>query len=461
MALRFLAQETDSRLGGKCLIGLAFLKDGVAPDHPRIQEALKACQATTLQAIRNDSVYSNGLAIIFLGELNPVAHRELIGRFASAMADRQKPHGGWGYESYKTGDTSQTQYASLCYWEMLRIGISPNVDSVERCTNWLLRTQDIGGAWGYQGNDPGDMTRVAQTKISLSMLAAGLGSTMICGNMLGLLSPSKGFEEMREQKVAPLEKLPPALRLASAKRDRPLPRLRGSQVDLQRLRETITLGQQWMKKNFQVKVGQYNSYYLYSLERYKSFNELLSGNTPEEPDWYRQGYELLKKTQRDHGGWQGSSGAPCATAFAVLFLLRSTQKSIKASLGEGTLVGGRGLSANLNRMKLRHGKLIVQQETLDAEGLLAMLEDPGQSRPGQVRREFGRFGCGTGGGGAGQTLAADYPKWSSRVAPPCCPNTGKNAPFGVRPSAVVCHDRPRQPGCPRSARWAPFYQPTI
>jgi hypothetical protein len=145
---------------------------------------------------------------------------------------------------------------------------------------------------------------------------------------------------------------------------------------LQRLRETITLGQQWMDKNFQVQVGQYNSYYLYSLERYKSFEELLSDNVPEEPDWYRQGYELLKKTQRDQGGWQSSSGAPCATAFAVLFLLRSTQKSIKASLGEGTLVGGRGLSANLSRMKLRHGKLIVQQETLDAEGLLAMLEDP-------------------------------------------------------------------------------------
>ena len=80
---------------------------------------------------------------------------------------------------------------------MLRIGISPDVDSVEECTNWLLRTQDPGGAWGYQGKDPGDMTRVAQTKISLSMLAAGLGSTMICGNMLGLLSPGKGVEGMR------------------------------------------------------------------------------------------------------------------------------------------------------------------------------------------------------------------------------------------------------------------------
>jgi len=333
--LHFLTQETDPRLGGKCLIGLAFLKDGAGPDHPRIQEALQACQATTQQAIRDDSVYSNGLAIIFLGELNPVAHRELIVRFANAMAARQKPHGGWGYDSYRTGDTSQTQYGVLSYWEMLRVGIPPKVDSVERCANWLLRTQDPGGAWGYQGNDPGDMTRVGQIKTSLSMLAAGLGSTMICGNMLGLLTPGKG---LREQEQAPQENLPPALRLANAGAHRTMPRLHGSQVNLQRMQETITLGQQWMKRNFQARVSQYNSYYLYSLERYKSFEELLSGQAPEEPVWYQRGYELLKETQQDHGGWQSASGAPCATAFAVLFLLRSTQKSIKASLGEGTLV---------------------------------------------------------------------------------------------------------------------------
>jgi hypothetical protein len=184
------------------------------------------------------------------------------------------------------------------------------------------------------------------------------------------------MEGIEEQAALPQKKLPAALRLASANTDRPMPRLHGSQVDPQRLRETVTLGQQWMEKNFQIQFSPYSSYYLYSLERYKSFEELLTGDAPEEPQWYRQGYELLVKTQKDHGGWQSASGAPCATAFAILFLLRSTQKSIKASLGEGTLVGGRGLSANLSRMKLRHGKLVVQAETIGADGLLAMLEDP-------------------------------------------------------------------------------------
>jgi HEAT repeat protein len=40
------------------------------------------------------------------------------------------------------------------------------------------------------------------------------------------------------------------------------------------------------------------------------------------------------------------------------------------------LMGGRGLSANLNRMKMRHGKLITLPDEIDADGLLAMLENP-------------------------------------------------------------------------------------
>lgn len=375
--LAFLEKETDHRLGGKCLVALAFIKDGASPDHPRIQEALEACKATPAQAIRSESVYSNGLAIIFLVELNPKANRELISRFAGAMLQRQKPHGGWGYEPYRTGDTSQTQYAALSFWELMQIGMTPSVESVDRCTNWLLRTQDPSGKWGYQGNDPGEMKRVKQDgRNSLSMLAAGLGSTMICGNILGLLKPGQVRQEL--QSVSQ-EKLPPALRLANEKAKRKMLTLSGSQVDPIRLRESITLAQQWMDNHFQPRVHEYNSYYLYSLERYKSFEELLTGNVPEEPDWYQKGYELLKKTQKEHGGWHSQSDAPCATAFAVLFLLRSTQKSIRASLGQGTLVGGRGLSANLAQMKLRRGKLVVEQKPTEVDKLLGMLEETGSA----------------------------------------------------------------------------------
>ena len=154
--LKYLESHTDERLGGRCLVALCFVKEGASLEHPRIQEAIKACEAMSANDLLNENhLYSNGLAIIFLSELDPVKYRGLIERFAGALANRQKPHGGWGYESELIGDTSQTQYAILAYWELMQIGLAPRVESVEKGANWLMRTQDPSGAWGYKGMDPG------------------------------------------------------------------------------------------------------------------------------------------------------------------------------------------------------------------------------------------------------------------------------------------------------------------
>jgi len=139
----------------------------------------------------------------------------------------------------------------------------------------------------------------------------------------------------------------------------------------------IERGQAWYDEHFKLERSQYPCYVLYSLERYKSFEELLEGYAPSEPDWYQLGYEYLKMNQQADGNWNGSAGAPCETAFAILFLLRSTQKSIKASLGEGTLVGGRGLSADLSRMKMQRGRLVTELKPTEVDKLLDMLEGSG------------------------------------------------------------------------------------
>jgi len=103
----------------------------------------------------------------------------------------------------------------------------------------------------------------------------------------------------------------------------------------------------------------------------------LTGHVEEEPDWYQKGFEVLKQKQASDGSWHAESGKACSTAFAVLFLMRSTQKSIKASLGEGTLVGGRGLSADLSKMKIQRGRLITEKSSTDVDALLVMLENSG------------------------------------------------------------------------------------
>ena len=369
--LAFLESRTDDRLGGKCLVGLAFKKAGRPADHPQIRASISACQSS-LGEMRNDqAIYSKALAVIFLSELDAAAHRDLIDEYAKLMEVHRKPHGGYGYQAQPTGDTSQTQYAALAHWELLQHGRGPTSTIVERCANWLLRTQSPEGAWGYLGRDPGSFERMPQTKTSPCMLAAGLSSVLICGDMLGVL---------RDGGVGPTsagEPVLPALRRKQERRSVRGPKLASSgAVDRNRMRTAWADGREWMDKNFTIdNGGRYSCYYLYALERYKSFEEHLEGNIPPEPEWYLQGYEYLKEHQRANGSWTsvGDSGEVCSTAFAVLFLLRSTKGSL-GNLGQGTFVGGRGLPRDLSKARLKNGKLVIQAKPTSIDQLLGLIE---------------------------------------------------------------------------------------
>ena len=72
-ALKYLEDRGEhSRLGGKSLIGLALVKGNRPKDHPKIQDAVKACQKAAKnieQRARPDILYDLGIAIIFLCEL--------------------------------------------------------------------------------------------------------------------------------------------------------------------------------------------------------------------------------------------------------------------------------------------------------------------------------------------------------------------------------------------------------
>src|SRR3990172_8996150 len=84
------------RLGTRCLVGLAFLKAG-KPEHPRVDEAIKAVRANMTSGETID-VYSNGIVIVFLCELSPERYRRETQWYLDLMRERQKEHGGWGYD---------------------------------------------------------------------------------------------------------------------------------------------------------------------------------------------------------------------------------------------------------------------------------------------------------------------------------------------------------------------------
>ncbi len=375
-ALAYLDRNTDHRLGGKCLIALAFHKNGASPSHHRITEAVEACRTSLESEVAIDWLYSKAIAIIFLAELDPKRYGDLIRRYVELLPAHQKEHGGFGYYGMPTGDTSQTQYTALAYWEMLNNGIAPDAGAVQNCLNWLLRTQDPSGLWGYQGVDPGNDTLVQQTdRPGASMAAAGLSSALILGNAVGLLT-AEGREP--ENVIAPqvVQNLPAALKKVEEQTTAKIPALPSGSVDPKKLAACVQRGRNWWDDNFVITVNEFPHYYLYSIERMKSFEGYLHGDEADEPDWYNAGVEWLRANQAADGSWfDGSTGQEVSTAFSVLFLLRSTQQTIKARLGEGTLVGGRGLPRDLSKVRLRGGRLVVQQTPTELDQLLELMDE--------------------------------------------------------------------------------------
>ena len=66
------------------------------------------------------------------------------------------------------------------------------------------------------------------------------------------------------------------------------------------------------------------------------------------------------------------------TAFAILFLMRSTKKSIEKSKGydAGTLAGGQGLPDHLADVRLLGGQIMGKQVTGTPDALLDILSQP-------------------------------------------------------------------------------------
>jgi hypothetical protein len=360
-------------LGGICLVGLCYFKDSGDPEHARVKAAVNACAGIGRQKgedVRVD-LYSTGIAIIILCEVDAEKHRSVIQVLVDSLVHRQKKAGGWGYPDgahAATGDTSMSQSAVLGLWTAMRDGIKVPREVCEDVCNWLIRTQDPSGGWGYQGNDPGTYQRVAQSPVRLALCGAGLGSTYICSDLLGFSSPVEELE---------IEGLPPAFtRVIEKPKDKDGP---AKGVSVEMFRRAIADGNRWFARNFALKAEEPWVYYaMYAYERAVSFRELAEGR--ELPGgWYDAGVRFLTKEQQKDGSWVSTAGAVPDTAFALLFLMRGTKKTIEktvAKIREGTLVGGRGLPTKATSLQLRNGQIVATPLATTIDEMLAILEDP-------------------------------------------------------------------------------------
>ncbi len=388
-AIRFLESERvqETRLGGRALVALALLKHGVRSDHLKIQAAVKAIQqaADRLPKVDKDDqgrplpspepperrqpidIYSTGLSIILLCQLDPSEYGATIQKLLDYLYSVQKDQGAWGYQSgpnAETCDTSMTQYAILATWEATQVGFRVAESAMEDALLWLLKTQDPSGQYGYQGRVAATVRNLEkQSGCKPSMTAAGMGSLYIVADLLGLL-----------ERVDRPADLPPALKEV---RERPTTKSR-EKIDPAVLRAALARGNHWMDSNLDPDWGPWTHYYYYAVERYYSFREEAEGNVQQSPRWYQQIARQLLRSQADNGSWKSQCGEVVDTAFGVLFLLRSTRKSIERakSFGGGMMVAGRGLPRHTGAVEVREGKVVPKTLWTSADRLLAALEDP-------------------------------------------------------------------------------------
>jgi hypothetical protein len=198
------------------------------------------------------------------------------------------------------------------------------------------------------------------------MTAAGIGSLLICQRQLDRYRTARRAET--SSLLTPL--------VLEARRDDYKPTTSSTQID-----GAVKRGIAWLSANFvpsnPVLAGQSPYYMLYGVER---IGALAEKQTLGRVDWYTKGRDFIHTTQNADGCWKGAHGDAMNTVWAILFLVKSTAKSIQKitikKLGAGTLLGGRELPKDLSSLTIAGGRVVSRPMNGAIEGMLAVLEDP-------------------------------------------------------------------------------------
>lgn len=368
--LAYLEQNSSSdayAAGGGALAGYAVLKITGDPEHPRVKQGVQASLGIIRKAVGGSTdthiVYDAGVACLLLSAVNPEVYRRELEAARDWFVRIQKSHGGHGYleGNRSTGDTSQVQYVMLATWSMHNAGIRTPVSSTEASIRYLLATQDPSGSWGYQGVIA-NSNLVAQSQVSRSLGTAGICALLLACDELKLFGARNKDEDGIPKAFERIDNI------VRSKND-PKPTIKRDQVQAAIDRaftyqdRAAPQGQEWYY------------YWRYGQERYESLREVVNGKQEKSPAWYNQGVEEFMRTQSPDGSWKnGMAATPhIDTCFALLFLIRSTQKAI-GKLDEGVTFGGYELPKDVSSIRMVGDKIVSNKDT-SVENLLSLMED--------------------------------------------------------------------------------------
>lgn len=380
--------NNEKRLGGVALMGLAALKAGEDEQHPMIRRAVDEIRkrinnAGIYSVTESDApIYSTGIAIIFLGDLDPIKYRNEIRAMSRFMHDSQRTDGAWTYltsgspDAYATGDMSMTQYGVMSLWVLKQNGFPVSEQAVHRVARWLMIAQNENGQYAYMTTISPDFRTASGDSYKPSTTAAGMASVYACRELYGMNpTHTPGNEELPEV----------FRRLPKEGEDVPATNKFTLRIPKNEFMKIQKRGDDWLVNQFEPIPNNlsYLYYYLYAMERYWSFREIAE-NKPiqQSPYWYNVAAKFIIAQQHSDGHWYGGCGREVDTSFAILVLLRSTRKSInrenKPLLGGGNMQGGRGLPKTTDNIRIKDGKVISFSESLNTEQLgdrLAELHD--------------------------------------------------------------------------------------
>lgn len=375
--------------GVQVLVAYAHHKCRHDPEHPVVKRGLSMAERIVASLAKQGASgakrnYEAAVCVLLFAEVNPDQYRPQLQAVQKFLFDYQGPNGAFGYPMFKAdseGDISQAQYALLAIWTLDRNGIPLDYAKVANTLQWLMRVQDVQGGWPYFARDAGPGRPLSQqtgarnhshSGVSQSMAIAGGSSVLIAGDALRV------WGDTTDDKDPGIAGLPEAIKLYTE--DQNKSRRSRVKISPETVLGSINLLNRWRKANPAKATDPYYFYRLYTLERLESFLEIAKGLPKDSsPAWYNQGVDELRKLQEGDGAFSGRETwerKPIATAFALLFLIRSTQKTI-FTMSQGSLAGGYGLPSDTTDIRVDGTQIKGRPVAAQVTDMLDILEKDG------------------------------------------------------------------------------------
>ncbi len=334
-------EKSEQHAGHQILVAYAMLKCSVPKSDAFVAKAIAAAVGRSAGGQYQpmspyDHIYGSGVDAMLLADLDAKdQYLPNLQAIATYVQSVQRADGSWSDGPQQPGDVSMSQYGVLALWACQRGGANINPAALDRAADFLMKRGNSDGGWGYR---PGTTAGPGMGNSTHNMTMAGGGAVGICRLLLhGLRNPPK--PEKKDEDLLPggLTKIDPladAGQFGSA-----FPEYK-PQFGAGALDARVDRAFGWNLANFQaVSRVEHNLYYYYCLERAAAVGDLGDINGE---NWFIVYGDGLLTLQAEDGSFNTHTGPVVGTCFALLYYMRSTQKTLDKMYGLGQQLADRG-----------------------------------------------------------------------------------------------------------------------